>query len=113
MLVITRWRPVTTGHGQNFGSHAVELLTSIKTATSKSQKISGRERAAYYYNESGHEIVSVSKIANFAALDAIEADPVNTEMGLRLLKMGYGIASVDYLREIDGLSQLADAFQKL
>jgi hypothetical protein len=89
MLVITRWRPVTTGHGQNF------------------------ERAAYYYNESGHEIVSVSKIANFAALDAIEADPVNTEMGLRLLKMGYGIASVDYLREIDGLSQLADAFQKL
>jgi hypothetical protein len=113
MLVVTHWRPMPIGQPPPFEAITNEVQ-SLKLAQGKKlRKIKELLAAEMYYNEVGHEIVSLDRVKNFAALDVIEGDKLNTEIGLRLMRMGYGVATVDYLRELDGLAMLRKAYREL
>ena len=111
MIVITRWRPIPTGQPMNFDKIVDEILHIRKYGSAKIQSIEGLESVEMFYNESGSEIVSIDKMKNFSVLDKMEADKVNNEVGLRMVKLGFGITSMEILRELDDLKRLQNVYR--
>jgi hypothetical protein len=113
MLVVTHWRPMPIGQPPPFDA-TINEVQALKTAQGqKLRKIKELLAAEMYYNEVGHEIVSLDRVKNFAAIDVIERDKLNAEIGLRLVRMGYGVSAVEYLRELDGLAVLRKSYREL
>jgi len=107
MLVITRYRPVSP-------LDLAKIVADVNVVSKLTATITGTNLPSIYYNECGCEIVLITKINAFADIDAKEKDAVNNEIGLRLIKAGLMLSSIDYLREFPGdLAHHALAFPKL
>lgn len=104
MIIISRFKPSTSANIDSiFGA-----ISQLQTLASNPADATG-----VFINECGPEVVAITKVANFAELDKVENDPKNLEIGLRLMKAGFVLASVDFLKEISGISHINEAFTKL
>jgi hypothetical protein len=90
-----------------------EILRLTRLMKQKCKQVAGLKRAELFYNVAGMEVVSIDHLTGFAVLDELAQNALNNEIGLRLVKLGFGIASVEYLHEIDGLAALRDAYGAL
>jgi hypothetical protein len=113
MLVITRWRPIQNIQGLTLDAIIEKASALIKHYAAGASSPGGQGFAAFYYNEVGPEFVVLQTVEDFTALDRIEADKSNNEFGLHLIRLGFGISSIEYLRDIDRLGKVRDMFRSL
>jgi hypothetical protein len=113
MLVITHWRPMPVARPLAFDQQIDAVLGLIRLATTKAKKVPGLQKVELFYNVAGMEVVSIDRMDNYATIDALQKEPLNMEIGLRLVKLGYGIHSVEYLHEVRELEQHRDAYREL
>jgi hypothetical protein len=113
MLVITHWRPMAARDVPGFDAQIDGVLGLIPPMKQKIKQVKGLQKADLYFNTAGMEIVSIDHLADFAVMDALAKNELNTQIGLRLVQQGYGIHSVEYLHEIKELSPLRAAYQAL
>ena len=113
MLVITHWRPMAAREVPGFDAQIGGVLGLIPHMKQKVKQVKGLQKSDLYFNTAGMEVVSIDHLADFAVMDALAKNELNTQIGLRLVQQGYGIYSVEYLHEIKELNPLRAAYQAL
>lgn len=97
MLVITKYRPVVPF------SQIAALLDKISALRSRiTNNDHEKSPSRVYFNEASSELIILTQIDNFAAIDKIESDVENNSIGAEILDAGFIPHSVEYWRKIPG-----------